>query len=570
MKIKYFILFLIGVIYFNACSSASKKPDQLIPIENLVSEFPTQNPTQNILLFDAILGHGEKGIADIINFLGSENKELYQQAKYALNGLASYVADSGIEQDRLLFVAAIHRAIKNTNSANQKIFLIEQLQPCAQNESVESLSYLLKHDKYFNAALRVLTTINSTKSVQEILDNIKDASDAQKIGLINALVQIDQPFVAEELLQWADSENKQLKAATLFALSNFAYQPAHSILKDAPKEDPAYVEYYVNFASGEKQTSLAICLEILNNSESIYSANHQINILKLLTKIDKNKAYDFVVKFANADNLKIRRAALQFALEYKDPQHVQKWIDFVQNKSPERQVEIIDLFAGLSKEETVPYLKDQLNSDSQEVRSASFVALLSFKEEAIFQASKYLSGDLSKEDLQALQSKLLQMDEEAIKKAITSFDKFSNRVKIVFIKTISSKGFADYNPLFLSQLESNDPKLQRAALKALANLGSDDDLKILTTLLVNPSDNLPEKELTSAIVSINNRSKNRALNIKQLLDTYENSSVENKLNLMKVFSGIGHKSFFTLLQKETKNANPDLKDAALRMVAKLL
>ncbi|NOG45036.1 MAG: DUF1080 domain-containing protein [Calditrichaeota bacterium] len=568
MKIKYSVLFLISIIYFNACSSVSKNPDQLVPIENLIAQFPTQNPTQQKLLFDAILDHGEKGITEIATFLKGENPDRVQLAKYALNGLAFYVADSGDEQDRLLFLAAIHQAIKNKNSTNHKTFLIDQLQPCAKNESIEILSQLLKEGKSFNAALRVLTTINSSESAQEILDNIEDAPDAQKTALINALSQMDQPFVAEELLQWADNENNQVKAATLFALSNFAYLPAKTV-KTAASKKPAYVEYYVNFAAqlfetGEKQKSISILKEILKNADEVFLPNHQINALKLLTKIDKASAFEFVIEFAEKEDLKFRRTVLQTARDFKEPQYVQKWIAFAQNKSSERQIEIIELFADLEKDEAVPYLNEQLNSDSQEVRSAAFIALISFKEDTVFKSSKYLSADLSKTDLEVLSNKLLQMDVPRIKNVLPSFDTFSNPVKKVFIETLAAKNVTDLNLLFLGQLERKDTKLQKAVLKALANSGTDNELKILTNELIKPDGTLAEKDLAPTIVSINARSKNKAKNRQYLLETYKNNSTENKQKLMKVFSGIGHKSFLNILQQETKSANPDLQNIALR------
>ncbi len=573
MIVKNLLVLFIAIICSTGCSGTYLPSTEKIPINKLLSELPAQNEIQKKLIFNAILQHKEEGIVEICNFLKDDNSKQIRKVRFALNGLSSFVMNTERENDRLFFVSAIHRALQNDFPLADKTFLIDQLQLCAGDESVDQLSKLLKHSNYFNAALHVLSNINSEKSARKILDYLEGAPLLQKIALIGALGQMDHEFIAENIMRWVKHENRTVKLASLYALSNLGYKPAYAVIKNAAAENPTNSDIYINFAESlyrknEKETSFIICNEIIKNTNNSYSSNQRINALKLLSKLEPKKTPEYLFNLSKEDDYRIRSAALLVARNFNNHSIVNKWINLAKSSDENRRIEIIELLANLATEETLPYLINELSADSLQVRAASLSAILSFKNIKVINSSNYLERNLSRLELDVLKTSLMEMEESAIKNILQSFNNYSSPVKIVLVKIIAEKGFGDYNPLLLYQLDNDDHELQLAAIKTLGKSGSENDLKNLANILITTDDKSKMNALISAIININSRSINQKKSVNYLVDSYKDSSPENKIKLMKLFSRISHDKFLILLQQEIKNADIKLREAALRTLYK--
>ena len=121
-----------------------------VPVKDLVRQLPAQEAAAAQETCAKLLKGGKATIGQIIALLCEPGKapdkdaaELNVKARYALHGLALYVARPEAEAERKLFVETLLEALGSAKPASIKGFLIRQLQLAGGEDAVGTIAQFL-------------------------------------------------------------------------------------------------------------------------------------------------------------------------------------------------------------------------------------------------------------------------------------------------------------------------------------------------------------------------------------------------------------------------------------------
>ena len=234
---------IIGLSLFYACAGTPDRihHDQTIPLIQLVEQAPVENKIQRILLYNAILSHGQDGIIEICILLESAVPNRKVQAEYILHGLAMYVNREEKDGFRHMYVSGLKQSLMSDISVPSKQFIIRQLQIAGQDEAVSALSTFLDDEGLACSAVQALAAIGSESAGQALLDALKEADPDLQVAIITALGNIHYKPAAESLLPYLDDTNIQIRKAAYFALANLGFFPASEKLERLMDDDHRFL-----------------------------------------------------------------------------------------------------------------------------------------------------------------------------------------------------------------------------------------------------------------------------------------------------------------------------------------
>ncbi len=143
------------------------------------------------------------------------------------------------------------------------------------------------------------------------------------------------------------------------------------------------------------------------------------------------------------------------------------------------------------------------------------------------------------------------------------------KLKTVLIEGLSSRFAYGAVPELLRQLQDRDPSIREATFTALGTLASEKALDTLVNLLMQEQDAEVQRAAESAIVSTASRTRSRAAAAESLLAAYSATSgnARARCSLVRVMGQVGHESTLAVLNEATADADPAVRDAAIRALA---
>src|SRR5699024_2656766 len=189
----YLLLALVSV----ACSSTEQATQQQ-PIAgsavsgspsaiNLLDKMPAADRGERQWIFAELVSTGPAGIQSLTNMLVPPGSGNDTQARFAVNGLAKYVSQAGMESEQIMFEDVLLKGLQSNYQPAVKGFLMEQLELIGSEQSIPVLKSFLGAENLHKSAVHALRSINSQRAQQTLVQALTSTRGAKRSAIIKTL-----------------------------------------------------------------------------------------------------------------------------------------------------------------------------------------------------------------------------------------------------------------------------------------------------------------------------------------------------------------------------------------------
>ncbi|MCF7956848.1 MAG: DUF1080 domain-containing protein [Phycisphaerae bacterium] len=583
MKKSYNFLIVINAVLLLAAFSmnvhAQGRP------ADLIEGFPAKTVSQENSLSANIIKQGSPAIASLCQMLQPPQTGGDVKVRYAIGSLTQYAGRPGASADRKVVVEAYLKVLSSDIDKQVKFFLIKELQWIGKEESIKPLSVYLTDGQLCKPAARTLEAIGGAgveSSLINTLSTREDISDESRMAIIHVLGNLRSEKAAKLIRVYADSKEIKLKQTAQAALANIGDLAAQSILAEASGVGTPYAKAkatsnYLLFVKrlaqkGDKDKAAAICRELIKTRNTVEDKNIPCEALSILADVEGRESLPDMLAAMDTPNDQFHAVALRLTGQVAGSDVTSQWVNKIQTVAPDAQVKIIAML-GQRKDKTAQAGLINLMKSSKEknVRFASYAAL----GDLIGPMSIGLLIDALKADqedeVNVIMNVLKQLPGEPVNEmAAVKFSNLSTAGQIAIINLFDERGATGQKALVLTCAGSNpEMRVKLAAYKAIKRVASSDDVEPVLAMMLKAEDSKERSAASKAVVSLVGEISDPQKRAQWLLKAFENSTdVSDKVLLISLLPQIGGDDALAVVVKATGSDNSDLRDTALRALAK--
>ncbi|MBD3413023.1 MAG: hypothetical protein GF421_01155 [Candidatus Aminicenantes bacterium] len=536
-------------------------------LHGLLADFPAKNPETRNKQVSRLLELGKEGLVRLFMMLETTDSQEQIQVEYAVHGLAVECARLEREEDRFLVSKSLIQALDHLKKKESQVFVMSQLQLIGKQEIVRPLTPYLQDKTLCEPAARALLAVKTNKAEKAFLRSLRFASGDQRITCISALGELRSKKAVRKIKPFASSSDPKLRQASLYALANIGDPSClgllgkvriRSSIYERSQAPLIYLLYIRRLAEqGHKELSVRICRDLISQ----YTAKHEIQVscaaLDLLVDLIGKEAADDLLKVMENPRIELRKKALDLALEIHGADTNKRWLLKMNQVSPEIQAEILIMLGQTQDQSLIPVFREMIHSQHLILRMA---AVIPYAREAGVKAVPdlfvLLQHDIQ-EEAQRVEQALLRFDKKQVIPFINQqFFQMPLNARRVLIKVISRKHAQECADLVISQTQSCDEDLRRAALIGLENVVNTDHTLTLIHLLKTTDDKREIVLIQNALKKAFRSAEDPEKKTDEMLDAFKDAEEENKMRFLRPLSAIGGKKALDAVLNAFQNSEP--------------
>ncbi len=547
-----------------------------------IADVLAQQPAEEINKFTAAMKELQNFTAeDVANLLAGLKPQGGNNAatEYAANSYSFYVMQPGMETQREAFSKGLILALDRLQDKDNKGFVLQLMRQASKNEAIDALIPYLKDEYLVDKAAMALNGIRTPEAAQALSNALaSSASEKTTIAIVGALGDLrsksDEEAIIATLAQYT-SENYQRNAYT--ALSKIAGTKSAPVFLAKLKEvnyqfDKTNIggltlDYANNLLDeGQQKQAISIANIIAKEAAKAEAPTLQVGALTLLTKANPTKTRKQLMKAALSNDPLYRAAALNLLAENGTDADTKKLIGTLRKSSPEVQESILNYLAMEGTEALVPDSKKSLGN--LKYTRAKIAGLNTLSKLSSDGSTDYLISELPNADeatTQAIEALLLSSkDADVVEKINSAVAGADTKTQLALLKVLATRTNANSSKVVLPLLTASDNNVKVAALKALPNVVSPEDVDALVNVLANMSESDARYVQEALVIALNARSDKDAKINQLAVETSRNPS-PTSAKLFPVFAGVGGKESLKTVQGFFKNN--ELKNSAILALA---
>ncbi len=555
--------------------SRAEKVNPLDPkISDIVAKFPAQTTAAKDALATELIALGPEGIMRLCRMLAPPGDADDSKVRYAINGLATYVASPHLEGQRKIFIRALTRALEQEESPEIRAFLISQVELCGKNESVKLLKKYLLDPKLSAPTVRSLVTIGTPAAEAAILKALNHASNANRLSLINALGDLRSRAATKKILPFASSNDAGIRQAALYALANTGDPLAGPVLKNVLLEASFYERsqapsLYLLYArrlaeSGNRTAAEGICRRIIKN----YTASGETHVssaaLSLLADIMGKEAVEDLFAALGSPHTALRSKALELINRFKEENITAKLVAVMKAAPAEAQTQIIFSLAVRRDKTAFPAVREKLKSDDKALRLAAIPAATRLGGSEVLPDLFGLLASQDSDEIATIEQSLLQFSKaQVVPEAVKVLEKVPVSSQAALIRVMAERGAAEDIELIFAKAQSADENVRLAAMRALEPLVTENELARLIALLGETRGSQEKILIQNAIVASASQIADAETRADLILEVMSKARGEHLANLIKPLPEIGGKKAFEAVLAQTRSDDLEVQTAAV-------
>ncbi|PRD56908.1 DUF1080 domain-containing protein [Sphingobacterium gobiense] len=547
-----------------------------------IADVLAQQPAEEINKFTAAMKELQNFTAeDVANLLAGLKPQGGNNAttEYAANSYSFYVMQPGMETQREAFSKGLILALDRLQDKDNKGFVLQLMRQASKNEAIDVLVPYLKDEYLVDKAAMALNGIRTPEAAQALSNALaSSASEKTTIAIVGALGDLrsksDEEAIIATLAQYT-SENYQRNAYT--ALSKIAGTKSAPVFLEKLKEvnyqfDKTNIggltlDYANNMLDeGQQKQAISIANVIAKEAAKAGASTLQVGALTLLTKANPIGTRKQLMKAALSNDPLYRAAALDLLAENGTDADTKKLIGTLRKSSPEVQESILNYLAMEGTEALVPDIKKSLGN--LKYTRAKIAGLNTLSKLSSDGSTDYLISELPNADeatTQAIEALLLSSkDADVVEKINNAVAGADTKTQLAMLKVLATRTNANSSKVVLPLLTASDNNVKVAALKALPNVVSPEDVDALVNVLANMSESDARYVQEALVIALNARSDKDAKINQLAVETSRNPS-PTSAKLFPVFAGVGGKESLKTVKGFLKNN--ELKNSAVLALA---
>jgi HEAT repeat protein len=508
---KIFLILCSVLLTFGAMAQLPANRTAQTVVADALAQLPAKDQEQYNQMMKDLAATGEEGILILASKLNAPDKGSNAAVEYALSGISHYVGGAGDENLRTTVSNAYVKALKAADVKENKQFIITQLQMVGKDEAVDALAPQLGNPELSDYAARALATIKTEKAGTALKTAL-----LRKMGTVgtqrNVVLTIGEARVggAEDLLLGLlSTDDEALKKNVLYALSRTGGEASMKALYAAAEK--------AGFGYDRTNATEAYIALLKNRSsepENTQSEQAANNLLKTATKAGQNQtriaALEILLNIQKGDGLKTLQAALKdpcpeyrnTALKafspYADENSYTALLKLLPKAKPEVKADIYNQLCSEAQcpdkskilrslnpallKTVIQGIRKDLNSDHFDLKQASAKTLLMIdNDKALPETAQFLASNDAK--VVELGKNLLSSAKGNISSAVAeAITTASDKGKIAGVELLAARKSTQNLNSVLTLIRSGSPEVKTAALKALKDVVTADDLETLASM----------------------------------------------------------------------------------------
>ncbi|NIA12684.1 MAG: DUF1080 domain-containing protein [Nitrospiraceae bacterium] len=565
MSARKIVTFMFVCAVLMACTPP---PAQAQPeLNQLLAEMPAKGTVEGDRINEQLVALGHDAIVKTCGMLVAPGAGDDLNARFALSGLAKYVGDKGREAERRVVAAALLDGLKAASDDEVKAFLIRQLQLAGREEAVTPLSAYLADDRLCGPATQALLAIGTPAASDALAAALPGATGARRVTLITALGVLQNDSVASQILKDAKSGDRDLRWAALYALANMGVDEAEGLLDEVAASGTRYevakaTSYSLLYKRRAAETGKA---DLLDSEEESF----RCAALTSLVEAKGKRALDDLLDALDSDSRQVRARALELAAVAPGKRATKKWVKKMETAGPQAKMEIMAMLGQRGNKAALSALLEAVNDESPAVRLVAIGAATRLGgPKAVTTLLTRLEFATEDAEVQAVKAALLRVPgKEAMAAIARALPKVSPEGRVVLLEVLAARRATKQLNAVLAQTTDEEKAVRIAAVKALVNVGGTDELPRLVSLLLDAESKSEAKACVSTYVALAAGIEDAQARDDLLVEALANAPADKKGRVLGALSRVGGADALAATLDQVKNADAEIRDAAIRALA---
>ena len=562
-------------------------PAENSDISALVEQMPPTNVEATQKIFQQVLDSGPEGIAEICGMLRPPEEGNDVGARYALSGLAFYLAGAGQESQRTAFGAVLLETVAETENREIRAFLLRQLQKCAGPECVVPLGPYLADPDLAEPACQVLSGISAPGVSKALLCALRGAKGEHAATLIQALADHRAENAVPVLVDLAASQDADVRRTALYALANIGVRQrrlwfddysAGQVLRDACGVEDAFekamaTSWYLLYArrlaeAGAEDRSAAVCREVLCMGRKQGAANVQSAALQTLADNIGDGAVPELVQAATNANRQVSVAALETMLRMRSDKAEAALAGILRNGPSHVRIALLETLDSSAGDNLMAGAIGCLEDRDEAVRLAAIPAAARMGGRDVLPEllAVLRSGDADEID-RAKQAVLLLAREPDMKAIAGAMPGAPAATQVVLLGILQERRATDCVDAVFQAAAAENADVRKAALKALSALASPDDLSKVVDILLQAENEREQSGAQRCVVALAGLVPGIEARTSVLREAYASADDSKKALILGILPELGGAEALKTVVSATDAQDKILRDAAIRALS---
>lgn len=550
-------------------------------ISKVLERLPVQTAAEKDEIGKELVKLGDSGIRKLCEMLkGDEPGDA--KVRYALHGLAHYVARPGAETERKMYAGVLAQVLQADIPVATKRFLIRQVRVAGKAESVAVLKELLTVEELCEPATQTLVAIATEDTAAALRDALLKVDGKQRVTIICGVGRLRDRKCAPLLFKEAGSTDSAIRQAAVYAMANIGEPSASEALLKATRVEEASERMHAKHCSllfaqrlvegGHRREAKRICRNLLEQGDTGAPSIECAAFFQLWGLLGKEEALEEVVKATGSQSAAVRGAALRVAARMPGNEVTQRLAAALGKVSADHRVSLLEVLRQRRDAAALPAALDALKDREKAVRAAAIAAVGALGKKDVAPALMEFLSKGDRDESHAAQNALKSMgDEEVTEIVVAALPGAPPNARAALLSVLGARDARAHLNVILAAAEDKDEGVRLTALRIL---GSSADRKVLPAvvdLLVKAQSKEGQTAVGKALFDMCRRvpSKFMKETAELLIRTYEAASIPVRCELLKALkcTAPGYPGALDRVRAALKDENSEVQDAAVRTLA---
>ncbi len=503
MKKLFIILALALLLPCTGYSQDARNRTSQTIVVDALAQLPVASQNTYNQVMAELASTGADGIKQLAGMLVPADKGQNATVEHALNGVVSYVTETGRESECAAVRQGLIEALKTVTDNPNRAFLLTLLQRCATGDDVAVFESYVSDPYLQEWAIAGLTTLPGG---EDAIMRLIESEGAPRDVLANAAGAKGVAAAEPTIIKWAKESAPGRDASPYYrALGRIGSSKSVPVLSKAAKsqnyswEPNAATESYVALlnnmvANGQVKEGVAAAKQLMKATDKTHVRGAA---LQLITAQEGKKSLPTIVKAMSDPNREYRVNALRLSESFADEDLYKALNKILASKNEtEVKADILNWYGANHMESQIDAVTSCFNSSNKEVADAAIAAAGRIGgEKALDALIGQLGGANSAEATAALMAFNGKVN-PGIMKALNG----NQATQLAALKIASARRMTEAANAIFMMLDSDNKTISAAAYEALPGVVNQSDFPRLCAL-VEKDGGVHIKTLQTAIKS---------------------------------------------------------------------
>ena len=553
-----------------ACALAAEDPINALLAKH---PLPAQSRAEAQALTQALVQAGPAGVEALVGKLQVPGKDDDSAARLALHALVLHVTRPDAQAERKWLTKALAAQLDKDLPAPVKAFVIQQFRFVGDAQAVDALAKRLTDDALCEDAAQALLSIRAGAAAA-FRQALPQAKGPCRRTIIQALGVLGDRGAATAARQDLASKDRQARVVAMAALASMGDPAAVDPLLKATGSADAY----------ERRRATEACLALARRlaeakqtqvAQRIYEhlwkqgGRHvQCAALEGLAAAVGVGAKAMLLDGLKSDDDQLAAAAVRAAASVPGAAATKQWAQALAGAEPGLRYRILQVLAAREDKAGLPASLHAMKDKDASVRAAAIAAVGAIgKADAVGPLVAAL-GSESQADQQAARGALVRIPGHTATAAMAKLTRtIPPASRCALLDVLAKRGAVGHLPVIIQAAKDKDESVRVAALGALSRLVDESTLPDLLDLLLAAKTPRVQKAAEDAAANACGRVWNKGLAADHILARLPKAGLAARCALLRVTRRTGSSKALSPLREALKDANKNVRDAAVRAMA---